>query len=66
MSDVPIIDVDGVPFELGSDINGYYIKAKAQRVHVTDSPTAVSFDPPIAPTVDLGVIYQAIKAKLPE
>lgn len=63
--DYPWIDVDGVPFQLGYDENGYYATATSQRTEIEFSPVVISFDPPIAPTVDLGAIYQAIKAKLP-
>jgi hypothetical protein len=63
--DVPVIDVDGVPFQLGSDDKGYYVTATSQRVGVQGSPVVVTFDPPIAPTVDLGEIYQRIKADIP-
>lgn len=63
--DDPFIDVDGVPFVLGADDKGYYITATSQRVGIQGSPVVVTFDPPIAPTVDAGTIYQAIKAKLP-
>lgn len=55
---------DGV-FYLMSNYDGYWAAAAGQKVGVTGSPVVISFDPPIAPTVDLGAIYQAIKAKLP-
>lgn len=64
MTDYPVVYVDGVPFQLGYDEDGYYAKATAQRVEIEGSPVVISFDPPIAPTVDLGEVYQAIKAKL--
>lgn len=59
------IEVDGVPFYLINDSSGFYVYAVGQHCDINGSPVIVSFDPPIAPTVDAGQIYQAIKAKLP-
>lgn len=58
------ITVDGIPFELLANTQGYYIRAEQQNVAINGSPIIISFDPPIAPTIDLGEVYQVIKAKL--
>jgi hypothetical protein len=58
------IEVNGVPFYLITNGDGFYVFAVAQKVNINGSPVIVSFDPPIAPTVDAGTIYQAIVAKL--
>lgn len=59
-----IVEVDGVPFFLLIRADGYYVGAVGQRVDVNGSPVIVSFDPPIAPTVDLGEIYRRLSAML--
>lgn len=61
-----MIEVEGIPFVLGENLAGYYVEAVGQRVDIAASPVVISFDPPIAPTVDLGEVYQAILAQLPK
>lgn len=44
---------------------GFYVGAVGQRVNINGSPIIVTFDPPIAPTVDLGEVYRSIVALVP-
>lgn len=57
---VNTLSVNDVPFSLTSDSGGYYAYAVGQHVDVNGSPLIVTFDPPIAPTVDLGEVYRQI------
>jgi hypothetical protein len=58
------IEVNGIPFVLTADDRGYVIEATSQTVHVEGSPVVIRFEPPIAPTIDLGAVYRAIQAQL--
>jgi hypothetical protein len=45
--------------------DGFYVGAVAQKVEIYGSPVIVTFDPPIAPTIDAGELYRSIVAGLP-
>lgn len=59
-----VVQVDGVPFYLILNGDGYYAYAVSQKVNVNGSPLIVSFDPPIAPTVNAQTIAQTIAGLL--